>query len=134
MIQSKLWEKIDKIKIDPDCEKTTLKTPGGNFEMAVEKINNPDCVAAVESFPAKATSKWSFYHHEVHYIMRGKAEVSYTLPPFHLEEKQMEVEPGDCYHIPQGAQLQWKVVSEEPLTKLCILMPNPLPPEMVGKL
>ena len=121
--QEQLTE-IPKRKIDSEATpKYIIETAYGNCYIGVG-VPSPDAVVGIEDFGAGETMRWRFWHPEVHYILKGKAEVSYTLPAWHDEVKTMTVEAGDCYVIPKGAELQWKVSSEGPLRKFCVVMPK----------
>ncbi len=63
---------------------------------------------------------------EVQYVLRGKAKVTYSLgATSHTEQKSMQLQEGDCYIIPAGARVTWKVSPEGPLRRLQIVMPFP---------
>ena len=81
--------------------------------------------AVMEDFGAGETIFWAFpLDNEVHIILKGKAEVTYSLEGTnHTEEKKMIVEEGDIYLIPRGARMTWRIDPNGPLRKLCIVMP-----------
>ncbi len=115
---------IPKRKLDPDAPtKYIIETAYGNTYMGAG-VPSPDATVGIEDFGAGETIRWRFWHPEVHYILKGKAEVTYTLPAWHDEVKTMTVEAKDCYVIPRGAELEWKVSPEGPLRKLCVVMPQ----------
>jgi len=83
---------------------------------------------AVEDFGSGQTFKWSYWHDEVHYIIKGKAEITFSMPPFHEKEEKVIAETGDAYMIYKGESLTFKVISSEPYRHLCIIMPAiPIP-------
>ena len=90
----------------------------------------------MENFPAGKTSHWVFWYDEIHYIQEGKAEMTYTLAQTrHTVAKTVTVQKGDCYIIPAGADITWKVDPSGPLKKFCVVMPAPyryLPGSMIA--
>ena len=68
--------------------------------------------------------------------MDGRAEMTYLMPATRFsEETTVVVEKGDCYIIPAGAEIYWKVDPAGPLRRLNVIMPGPTPYEpelMVG--
>jgi mannose-6-phosphate isomerase-like protein (cupin superfamily) len=85
---------------------------------------------------AQSTTSWTFTFYEVHYALRGKAEITYTSPPYHFSEskKTITVEAGDVYLIPIGTRWTRKVIGEEPYLHLCIIINPPAPAQIsVGK-
>lgn len=137
------------IHIDPEVgANTIIKTPQGNIGLVKTKkgtdepllhIAHPECSAIVEDFFSGETSRWLLTHPEIHYILKGKATVTYTLAPWHDELKEMMVEEGDSYLIPAGTDITFKVAPESPLRKLMVMMPTQpeftrIPPKDVAKL
>ena len=115
---------IPKRRLDPDVPaKYVIETAYGQTYIG-SGVRSPDASVGIEDFGAGDTIRWRFWHAEVHYILKGKAEVTYTLPAWHDEVKTMTVEANDCYVIPRGAELEWKVSPEEPLRKFCVVMPK----------
>jgi mannose-6-phosphate isomerase-like protein (cupin superfamily) len=83
-------------------------------------------LVSVEDFGAGETITWMFAEPEVQYILRGKAEMTYsTGATSHTEEKTVQIQEGDCYIIPAGARLTWKVNPESPIRRFCVIMPFP---------
>jgi len=109
--------------------KVKVKTVGGDmYVYDQEKVNMryANGVVSIEDFGAGETFFWAFpLDSEVHIILKGKAELTYSLEGTnHTEEKKMIVEEGDVYIIPRGARMTWKVDSGGPLRKMCVLMPG----------
>ena len=122
--EAQLLTEIPKRKIDPDASpKYVIETVCGKLYMGAG-VPSPDATVGIEDFGAGETIRWRFWHAEVHYILKGSAEVTYTMPAWHDEVKTMTVEANDCYVIPRGAELEWKVSPEEPLRKFCVVMPK----------
>ncbi|MFC2032467.1 cupin domain-containing protein [Chloroflexota bacterium] len=122
------------MKFDPDQEPDVrVETLSGiylGFRKNVIRSANGSC--ALEDFLPGETMFWFFPNDEIQYIVKGKAEVTYSLAgTSHTEQKTMMVEPGDCYLIPRGARVTWKVVPGDPLRHLCFLMPGGPPTQRV---
>lgn len=115
--------KID-LTQDPDQK---IKTVSGNFyPNTVQTIFWEEALVTVEDFGAGETFSWFFPEPEVQYILRGKAEMTYSLgATSHTEQKTVTVEEGDCYIIPAAARITWKVSPEGPLRKFAVIMPFP---------
>ena len=108
---------------DPQIETTTLR---GTWSVNPDLIWKPEALVALESFPAGKTSKYTFWHNEMQFIVAGKAELTYSLPITRFSvEKTMKVEKGDAYVIPCGAEVKFKVDPSGPLQRLCVAMPGP---------
>ena len=116
---------IPKVKIDPNVPfEHILELPyHGNFFIG-ESVPSPDANVGLQGFPAGEIGVWRFWHPEVHYVLKGRAEITYSLPGFHLEKKTMQVEPYDCYVVPRGADLQFKPESGETLRELYVAIPK----------
>jgi uncharacterized cupin superfamily protein len=122
-------KEISKIKIDPEAKvKRIVKTLRGDLHFSCELVT-PQGMLAVEDFASGETIRWIFFHDEWHYILKGKAELTYSLPPWHDEQKTMTVEAGEAYFIPCGADITFKIVSKEPYRKMLVVMP----PELMYK-
>ena len=117
---------ILKVHVDPDRGPSKIiNTPSGSFTAIAPEhdIFHPEGIMAIEdSLPAK-DKRWTFFHTEFHYILKGEADISYTLPPWHDEEKTMHVKAGDAYLIPKGTEFMWNIYPEEPFRKMCVVMP-----------
>ena len=62
-------------------------------------------------------------HAEFNYVLKGKAEFIYSLPPWYQEEKTMTVEEGDAFLLPNGTDITFKVAPGAPFRRLCVSMP-----------
>jgi len=111
----------------PDKELTKIETVVGPLHMK-RLIKEPACNMVIEDFEPGQEITWWFWHDEIHYIIKGKAEVTYSLPGLHLKKERATIEAGDAYLIYRGERITWKVVSKEPYRKFCVVMPAiPLP-------
>ncbi len=118
------------MKFDPD-QKPDLRveTQSGVF-LAFTKnyIRMANGRSGLEDFLPGETMFWFFPHEEIQYIVKGRAEMTYSLAgTSHTEQKTMTVEPGDCYLIPRGARVTWKVAPGDPLRHLFFIMPGTPP-------
>lgn len=87
-------------------------------------VNDRRASIAYEAFAANSTVNWAFWHDEVHVIMGGEAEVTYTLAPNHRKQVTRTYRRGDAYVIPNGARVRFQVTSEEPYLHVCVIMPR----------
>ena len=88
-------------------------------------VNVPEAWVVVEDFMPGQEADWAFHYNEVHLILDGKAEITYTLPADGSTKIFKAVaEKGDTYLIPCGARVHWKVVSKEPYRHYCVIMPR----------
>jgi quercetin dioxygenase-like cupin family protein len=99
--------------------------PGSRFRAVNTGIDEPTCQINYEDFNNGREIAWSMPHDEVQYVVSGRAEIEYHLPPLMLESGKVIAEPGSVYLLPQGARIVWRVLSDEPFRHLCICYPNP---------
>lgn len=124
----RITTEIPVIKIDPTQDPDQkIKTVSGNFyPNTAQTMFREEGLVSVEDFGAGETITWFFPEPEVQYILRGKAEMTYSLgATSHTEQKTVTIEEGDCYIIPAAARLTFKVSPEGPLRKFCVIMPFP---------
>jgi hypothetical protein len=117
---------ILKVKVDPNRNPTHVtKTVRGDLPgfPADTTIFHPEGMMAIEDFKAGDTIRWTFPHAEFQYVLKGKAELVYILPPWYDEEKTLSMETGEACLIPNGADVTFKIAPGEPLRKLCVVMP-----------
>ena len=117
---------ILKVKVDPTIEPTVVtKSVRGNLGGFPPEtvIFHPECIMAIEDFFDGDTIRWAFHHAEFQYVLKGKAELMYTLAPWHDEQKTITVQQGDAYLIPTGADVIFKIEKSSPLRRMCVVMP-----------
>lgn len=122
---STILKEMLKIKIDVDS-KPSLKvnTLNGNLYFRGESICAPQAWVVMEDFAAGDVVRWNFYYDEIHYVLAGKATITYSLASTsHTEQKKMIAETGDCYLIPKGASVEWKIDPAGPYRKICVMIP-----------
>ncbi|MFC2031843.1 cupin domain-containing protein [Chloroflexota bacterium] len=110
----------------PDVRVETLSGVYLGFKKNMIVTANGIC--GLEDFLPGESIFWFFPNDEIQYIVKGKAEMTYSLAgTSHTEQKTMDLEPGDCYLIPRGARVTWKVAPGDPLRHLAFLMPGTPP-------
>ena len=107
--------------------KNKIKTVQGDLFMK-RFVREPAGHITMEDFAPGVTISWSFWHEEVHYIIKGKAEMTFSEPPLHQNRQTITVEAGDIYLIRRGEYVTWKIGPKEPYRHLCIIMPAPYNP------
>ena len=119
---------IPMIRIDLDQSPSEkIKTLSGNFYPNTDQtMAYEEALVTVEDFGAGEEISWFFPEPEIQYIVKGKAEMTYSLgATSHTETKTVTVQEGDCYILPAAARCHWKVAPESPLRKFCVIMPFP---------
>jgi len=117
----------------PSATATTLTGSFGTFPETRILSLNGEC-GVTEFFPGQPWS-WTFQCDELHYILQGRAEMTYSLGgTFHTERKTMHIEEGDIYIIPLGARVEWKIdANDPPLRALNVIMPgHPAPAHLTS--
>jgi hypothetical protein len=69
----------------------------------------------------------AYYCTEIHYVLQGEAEISYSLPPFFQKEKVKKTyaKAGDAYLMYCGERVTFKITSDVPYRHICFLQPAP---------
>ena len=120
------------MKFDPDQEPNRrVETLSGTYCLSTTNyIWTANGYCGIEDFPAGSTFFWFLPNEEIHYYVKGRAEVTYSLAgTSHTEQKTMTIEPGDCVLFPRGSRVTWKVSPDGPLRHLGFLMPG-MPPSL----
>jgi hypothetical protein len=86
--------------------------------------DEPGGTTGVEDFRPGDEVEWNFFHDEVQYILKGKAEITYSLPPIHRKWYKTSAEEGSVYLIPRGARVKFKVIGNDPYRHLFVVMPG----------
>ena len=93
-------------------------------------INSDDCWSCYEEFRKEdGVFEWPVWSPEMHYIIRGRAHIEYSLPPLHTEIHSIDAGPGDVYLMPKGSYFRWTVISDEPFGHVCTAGPSPFTEE-----
>jgi len=108
---------IRKVRLDPDIGPIVkIKSLSGNIgNYGPESLIFGQGVGGgLEDFMPGEEISWSFVAGEFHYILRGEADITYSLASTsHTERKTMHAAPGDFYYIPPGARLKFKIAPGE---------------------
>jgi hypothetical protein len=98
----------------------------GTSEITYLKVmlNEPQAFIALEDWPSGSESNWAFWHDEIHLVLDGEAEITYTLPPNHTKVQSRNCGKGSVYIILAGTRARWRVVSETPYSHMCFVMPR----------
>lgn len=99
--------------------------PGSRFRAVNTGINEPGCQINYEDFVAGPDIVWTLAHDEVQYVVSGRCEIEYHLPPLMLETGRVVAGPGSIYYLPRGCRVVWRVLGDAPFRHLCITYPNP---------
>jgi ethanolamine utilization protein EutQ (cupin superfamily) len=111
-------------KVDPKAmQPTHIETRGVTLDIAVFN-DEPGGTTGVEDFRPGDEVEWNFFHDEVQYILKGKAEITYSLPPVHRKWYKTSAEEGSIYLIPRGARVKFKVIGSDPYRHLFVVMPG----------
>ena len=87
-------------------------------------IFTTNAMVAFEEYEAGRTIRWVAHADGVAIVMRGEAEITYSLLATHYTViKKMTVNVGDVYIIPNAAYLEWKIAPGSRYRHLYIRMP-----------
>jgi hypothetical protein len=122
---------IAKIRISPEAGvDRRLKVPAGVFSPMMKlywsgpAIRTPEASISREDSPAGSIIRWFFDYTVVQFILGGRAEITYRLPPLYLEEKTFTAGVWDAYVIPKGTSVEFKIDPSGPYKKLCVIIPG----------
>ena len=111
------------LETEPDLEFPFVS--GSRFRAANIGIDEPAVQVNLEDFYKGQEIPWTLAHDEVHTVVSGECEIEYHLPPLMIETGKVIVKAGDCYYMPRGCRVVWRVLSDEPFRHYCICFPNP---------
>lgn len=84
-----------------------------------------NCTGDILEIAAGASFFWFFSYDEIHSVLKGEAEVTYSLASTsHTVRKTLKIKPGDLYVVPLGARLTWKVSAAGPLKLFAVSIPG----------
>lgn len=112
-------------KVNPkELKRVTVPTIK-NEQMDIKFLHDePGATTGFEDFLPRTTFEWFFWHDEVQYVMMGKADITYALPPLYQRWEKTKAEPGCIYLVPRGAHVKFKITSKEPYRHLFVVMPG----------
>jgi len=100
-----------------------VKTAGGMIYWGGKPLRFPGGSFSREDWPAGSTRYWFFAYNECHYVLEGKAEITWNQGPLLLDEGTFTAEKYDLYFVPAGTKLTWKTDPSGPYKHMCIIMP-----------
>ncbi|MFC2032438.1 cupin domain-containing protein [Chloroflexota bacterium] len=118
------------VKFDPDQEPDIRGESLGSvfYGFTKNRIRTANGSCGPEDYPPGKTMFWFFPTDQIHYIVKGRGEMTYSLAgTSHTEQKTITLEPGDCYMVPRGSRIAWKVAPGEPLRHFSFQMPGTPP-------
>jgi uncharacterized cupin superfamily protein len=123
MLQHGYWI-ADKDKMPkPILEKIPVSNVSANSTGRVYDTAN--CTADIDEIPAGASFFWFFTYDEIHHVLKGEAEITYSLASTsHTVKKVLNVKQGDFYIAPLGSRLTWKVSPAGPLKLFSVAIPG----------
>lgn len=123
-----ILDEIPIVRLDTKMEPLSeTKSKTGSFFLFGKKgsIMKANGFVMLEQFGPGSTITWMYPNDEFHYIIMGKAKVTYTLyATGNTEVKTMDVEEGDFIVTPRGSIVEFKVTSEKPLRRIAGIMPG----------
>ncbi len=124
------WSKFRLYKVkDSDLDDAPSRAfpmqPDVRYKAVNGGVSEPACQINFEDFFKGPDVLWTVPHDEVHYVTKGRAEITYHLPPLMRDGGKVVAEAGDVYLIPRGTHIVWRVLSDEPFRHLCICYPHP---------
>jgi len=106
---------------------------GSQFRAVNVGIDEPATQVNFEDFLPGPEIPWTLFHDEIQYVVSGRAEIEYWLPPLMAQTGKVEAGPGSIYLLPRGCRVIWRVLGDEPFRHLCICVPNPGYPIAVAR-
>lgn len=122
-----LWPSfyMSKLKDYPDPILTEMPKIHIVAEGPCEGMYTANCTAQVEDIPAGTELFWFMAKDEIHHVVKGEADITYSLAgTSHTEKKNAHLSAGDWYIAPNGARITWKVTSPGPLRLMWLTLPG----------
>ena len=107
--------------------------PGSRFRAVNTGIDEPACQINYEDFYKGKDIVWTLAHDEVQYVVSGRAEIQYHLPPLMIDSGVVIAEPGCVYYLPRGCRVVWRVPSGGGPRHLWVNHPQPRDPLEGGR-
>ena len=87
--------------------------------------NTANCCAEIEDFPAGSGFFWFFPYDEMHYVVDGEADLTYSLgATSHTLVKKAHIAPGDWYIAPMASRVTWNVSPKGRLRIMSVVLPG----------
>ena len=97
--------------------------PESKFRI-ISLMNEPAVQAVYEDWFKDNDVEWTYWLDTVHFVVSGRAEITYWNPPNWEEANTVVAEPGSFYLAPRGARVKWKILSDEPFRRVVLDIPN----------
>jgi ethanolamine utilization protein EutQ (cupin superfamily) len=97
--------------------------PSSSFRI-VTMMNEPAMQAVYEDWFKDNDVEWTYWLDALHYVVSGRAEITYWNPPNWEQEQTVIAEPGSFYLTPRGARVKWRILSDEPFRHVVFDIPN----------
>jgi hypothetical protein len=87
-------------------------------------VEDPGCFAGFIEFDRDIEVHAPIPHHEVQFVLSGRAEYAFTSYPDHQTERAVVVVAGDLLHIAFATMIRWRII-ERPFRVAFAVMPHP---------
>lgn len=129
MLQPLVYSRFQLVKPDADAlEAAPLEpfptVPASKFRI-VTLMNEPAMQAVYEDWFKDNDVEWTYWLDTVHFVISGRAEITYWDPPNWEEEKTVIADPGSFYLAPRGCRAKWRVLSDDPFRRVVLDIPHP---------
>jgi hypothetical protein len=98
--------------------------PDSKFRI-VTLMNEPAMQAVYEDWFKGNDIEWTYWVDAVHFVVSGRAEITYWDPPNWEQENHVVAGPGSFFLTPRGCRARWHIVSDEPFRRVVLDIPNP---------
>jgi len=129
VLQPLVYSKFQLVTPDSDAlEAAPMESfptvPSSKFRI-VTLMNEPAMQVVYEDWFKDNDVEWTYWLDTVHFVVSGRAEITYWDPPNWEEEKTVIAEPGSLYLAPRGCRAKWRVLSDEPFRRVVLDIPHP---------
>jgi hypothetical protein len=97
--------------------------PSSRFRI-VTLVDEPAVQAVYEDWFKENDIEWVYWLDTVHFVISGRAEITYWDPPNWETARTVTAEPGSFYLAPRGCRAKWRVLSDEPFRRIVLDIPN----------
>lgn len=123
-----ITEEIPIVRLDTKMEPLSeTKSTAGTFYLfgKTGSTMSANAFVMLEQFGPGSSITWMYPNDEFHYIIMGKARVTYSLySTGNSEKKTMDVEEGDFLVTPRGSIVEFKILPGKPLRRIAGVMPG----------
>jgi ethanolamine utilization protein EutQ (cupin superfamily) len=97
--------------------------PASKFRI-IDLMNEPAMQAVYEDWFKGNDVEWTYWLDALHFVISGRAEITYWDPPNWTQENTVIAEPGSFYLTPRGSRVKWRILSDEPFRHVVFDIPN----------